>query len=79
MGRCLATVANVAVVHGSAHIDDEYLVYFPEGYTAGIDSDAPFKWVYDEGHFAKVDLGGLPRDKHYQVKFVMKKKTAVVK
>jgi hypothetical protein len=79
LGRCLATVANVAVVHGSAHIDDEYLVSIPEGYTAEIQGDAPFKWVYEEGHFAKVDLEGLPRDEHHRVKFVLKRKTADLK
>ncbi len=74
-GRCLANVANVLAVHGSAHIDDEYLVGFPTNYTAKIDSEAPFKWVYDQGGFAKIDLGGLARNQHYQAKFILIKKS----
>ena len=73
LGRCLAEVVNVAVVHGDAHISDGYLVSYPDGYTAEIDSDAPIKWVYGEGHLASVDLGGLPRDKNCRVKFILKR------
>jgi hypothetical protein len=75
MGRLFAPIVNVLAVHGDAHIDDEYLVSFPDGYTAEIDGTAWFKWVYEPGHFAKVDLGGSPRQGHYHFKFTIKKKT----
>ena len=75
LGRVFAMVANVVAVHGSAHIVDEYVVSFPDGFTAEIDGEASFKWVYEEGHLAKIDLSGLPRDKEYRIKFTFKKKT----
>ena len=74
LGRLFAIVANV-VPHGSAHIYDEYVVNFPDGFTAEIDGEASFKWVFEEGHLAKIDLSGLPRDKQYRIKFTFKKKT----
>jgi len=63
------------MVHGNAHINDEYLVYFPEGFTAQIDGEASFKWVYEPGHFAKIDLRGMPRLKHYHFKFTIREKS----
>ena len=75
LGRALAVIANVIVVHGSSHISDEYLVGFPEGFTAEIDGEASFKWVYEPGHFAKVDLSGLSRGTNHRIKFTFKKKT----
>jgi hypothetical protein len=72
--RIFANVANVVAVHGSAHIYDEYVVSFPDGFTAQIDGEASFKWVYDEGHLAKIDLSGLSRDKRYGITFTIKKK-----
>lgn len=74
LARCLVPTIGVLVVHGSAHIDDEYIVTFPTNYTAEIESDAGFKWVYDEGHLAKVDLQNLPRNQPCQAKFILKKK-----
>jgi hypothetical protein len=74
-GRVFANVANVVAVHGSAHIYDEYVVSFPDGFTAAIDGEASFKWVYEEGHLAKIDLSDMPRDKQYRIKFTFKKKT----
>ena len=74
LGRLFAMAINVIVVHGDAHIDDEYIVQFPDGYTAEIAGLAPFKWVYEPGHLAKVDLTGLPRVGHYHIRFTIKKK-----
>ena len=74
LGRCFALVANVVFVHGNAHISDEYLIKFPEGWTADIQGETSFQWVYEEGHFAKIDLSGLPRGKRYDIQFTIRKK-----
>ena len=74
-GRLWVNVASVVAVHGDTHIDDEYSVGFPDGYTADIDGVARFKWVDEPGHFAKIDLGGLPRSGHYRFKFTIREKT----
>lgn len=74
LGRFMANVANISIVHGSSHITDAYLVSFPENYTAEITSDATFNWVYDEGHFAQIELSGLPRNQHHQARFTIRPK-----
>jgi hypothetical protein len=74
-GRLRARVVNVVLVHGDAHISDAYLVSFPAGFTADIDGETWFKWVYEPGHFAKIDLSSLPRHGHYHFKFTVRKQT----
>ena len=73
LGRCRAALLDVLVVHGDVHINDQYLVSFPDGYTAEIDSDAPFKWVDDHYHAAQVDFRESPRDTDYRMKFTFKR------
>lgn len=74
LARCLVPIEDVLVVHGSVHISDEYIITFPTNYTAEIDGDAGFKWVYDEGHLAKVDFQNVPRDQTCSAKFTLKRK-----
>jgi hypothetical protein len=73
-GRLLSLVG-VMFVHGDAGTSDEYLIRFSKEYTADIESNAHFKWVYDKGHIAKVDLGGLPQHEHQVVNFILRKKS----
>jgi hypothetical protein len=74
LNRCLANLANALMVHGDSHITDAYFVNFPANYTAEIASNAPFKWIYDEGHFAQIELSGLPPNIRQQAKFKIKPK-----
>jgi hypothetical protein len=74
LSRCLVSTLGVFVVHGGAHIEEAYGITLPTNYTAEIQSDAGFKWVYDEGHFAEVDFQDLPRNHACQAKFILKKK-----